>query len=384
MQLGRHFFARQISSLHRIQILVPPNATLQALNHHPDGAVKRQAEEWLKTFQESAHAWMVCDALLHDPLSTQEVHFLCSQTLKHKVQRDFDDLPAGAAGSLRDSLITLLLKFDEGPVRTQLALAVASLAAHLPSVEWGGVGALHWLATRLTANGAGSTALPCLLELLTIFPQEAGSYRPALRPDRRRAFAKELILESKAAISFISSCEQHMPNTTRNKRERVLDAYAAWVPLSQGRLGAEDSVVELPQIDPATFASHPLTGLAIESLRLYETNEVEFDHAVDVVCELVRVTVPCDSLVSVDDIGGIPPTSMPLVQLLVPCVMGLRPALATAASSEGVDDDVAKGIARLFAEVGEAYISLITTVRNHFGEIKHATFSSPSIFNIGF
>ena len=130
----------------------------QALNHHPDAAVKRQAEQWLKQFQESADAWTVCDGLLHDPVSTPEVNFLCSQTLKHKVQRDFDDLPAGAAGSLRDSLIALLLKFDEGPVRTQLALAVASLAAHLPAAEWGGVGALQWLATRLTGNGAGSTA----------------------------------------------------------------------------------------------------------------------------------------------------------------------------------------------------------------------------------
>lgn len=363
---GRHFsFPRRVflSSLtprHRDTLLT----STQALNHHPDAAVKRQAEEWLKTFQESADAWTVCDGLLHDPGSTPEVNFFCSQTLKHKVQRDFDDLPAGAARSLRESLITLLLKFDEGPVRKQLALAVASLAAHLPAAEWGGVGALQWLATRLTGNGGGSTALPCLLELLTVFPQEAGSYRPAVRPDRRRAFAKELIFASHSAINVISSCVQHMPDTSRNKRERVLDAYAAWVRLSQGRLNAEEPVVELPQIDATTLAAHPLTTLALESLGMHETNEKVFDHAVDAVCELVRATVLDTAQVSLDAPEGIPPSSMPLVQLLVPRVMALRPILIAAAGSQGANDDVAKGIARLFAEVGETYVNLIATVRD--------------------
>jgi len=334
----------------------------QALNHHPDVAVKRQAEQWLKSFQESADAWSVCDRLLHDPSSTPEVHFLCSQTLKHKVQRDFDDLPAGAAASLRDSLITLLLKYGEGPVRTQLALAVASLAAHLPAAEWGGVGALQWLATRMARDGAGHTALPCLLELLTVFPQEAGSYRPAVRPDRRRAFAKELILASQSAIHFIAACVQQLPDTTHNKHERVLDAYAAWVRLSQGRLNADDPAVELPQIDAATLALHPLTALALESLGRYDTNESEFDSAVDAVCELVRATVTESASAAVEAPGGIPSASMPLVQLLVPRVMALRPALNAAAGSQGADDEIAKGIARLFAEVGEAYVNLIATV----------------------
>jgi len=209
-----------------------------------------------------------------------------------------------------------------------------------------------------------------------VFPQEAGSYRPAVRPDRRRAFARELITASQAAVHLISSCVQHMPENSRNKRGRVLDAYAAWVRLSQGRLNADDPSAagprEPPQIDPATLAAHPLTALALESLGLHATDEAAFDHAVDAVCELVRATVTATTSgggSAVDNTGtdavgvngGIPPASMPLVQLLVPRVMALRPALTAAAGTDGADDDVAKGIARLFAEVGEAYVDLIAT-----------------------
>ena len=37
-------------------------------------------------------------------------------------------------------------------MRTQLAVAMASLAAHLPATEWDGIGALQWLATRMSGG----------------------------------------------------------------------------------------------------------------------------------------------------------------------------------------------------------------------------------------
>ena len=108
---------------------------------------------------------------------------------------------------------------------------------------------------------------------------------------------------------------------------------------------------------------------------MHETNEAEFDHAVDAVCELVRATVGDGAAEAGDGgsasaaQGGIPPSSMPLVQLLVPRVMALRHVLAKAATAHGADDDVAKGIARLFAEVGEAYVNFIATVGHIFSVV---------------
>ncbi len=91
-----------------------------------------------------------------------------------QVQRDFEELPEGAAASLRDSLVELLLRFGTGssPVRTQLCLAVAALTAHMPPQQWGPGGSLQWLVQRLSiGTDSQQAALPCLLDLLTILPQ---------------------------------------------------------------------------------------------------------------------------------------------------------------------------------------------------------------------
>lgn len=68
------------------------------------------------------------------------------------------------------------------------------------------------------------------------------------------------------------------------------------------------------------------------------------------------------------------PRMMPLVNDLVPAIMALRPRFAVCArraagekasprALHGYDDDeeTARGMARLFAEVGEAYVGLIAT-----------------------
>jgi hypothetical protein len=91
------------------------------------------------------------------------------------VQRDFEELPQGAAQSLRDSLVTLLVKHCQGnaAVRTQLCLAIAALAAHLPAAQWGPTGVVGWLAQRLGGE-AQNVSLPCMLELLTVLPQVGG------------------------------------------------------------------------------------------------------------------------------------------------------------------------------------------------------------------
>lgn len=55
-------------------------------------------------------------------------------------------------------------------MRTQLCLAVAALAAHLPAVQWGPTGVVGWLVQRLGGEPQ-AVSLPCMLELLTVLPQ---------------------------------------------------------------------------------------------------------------------------------------------------------------------------------------------------------------------
>jgi|TARA_B110000967_G_scaffold66110_1_gene68340 transportin-3 len=258
----------------------------------------------------------------------------------------------------------LLLKHGEGPVRTQLAVAMASLAAHLPATEWDGIGALQWLATRMSGDGTDPSPLSCLLELLVVFPQEAGSYRPAVHPERRRNFARELILESKSAITIITSCLENVSAKTRKTCERALDAYAAWVRLSQGRLYAVDQPLQAPQIDAATLCAHPLTLLTLQSLTTHDSSPSQFDHAVDATCELIRATTSkADDSGDNDRQNSVPTSSLQLVQVIVSSVLALKPTLIAASQSDGSLDEIAKGISRLLAEIGEEYVTIIAEVR---------------------
>uniref|UniRef100_A0A2P2MLS6 Transportin-3-like n=1 Tax=Rhizophora mucronata TaxID=61149 RepID=A0A2P2MLS6_RHIMU len=77
---------------------------LSALYHHPDDAVRMEADRWLQGFQRTLDAWQVADNLLHDPSSNLETLIFCSQTLRSKVQRDFEELPSEAFRPLRSSL----------------------------------------------------------------------------------------------------------------------------------------------------------------------------------------------------------------------------------------------------------------------------------------
>lgn len=73
---------------------------------------------------------------------------------------------------LRDSLMQLLFKFGTGApaVRTQLCLAIAALAAHLPATQWGEGGVLRWLMDKFSGQDP-AMAMSCMLELLTVLPQ---------------------------------------------------------------------------------------------------------------------------------------------------------------------------------------------------------------------
>ena len=61
--------------------------------------------------------------------------------------------------------------------------------------------------------------------------------------------------------------------------------------------------------------------------------------------------------------SSIPASSLQLVQVIVSSVLELKPALLAASQSEGSLDEIAKGISRLLAEIGEEYVAVIAEVR---------------------
>ncbi|XP_074589780.1 transportin MOS14 [Curcuma longa] len=299
---------------------------LNALYHHPDDGVRARADRWLQDFQRTIDAWQVSDSLLHDSSSNIETLVFCSQTLRSKVQRDFEELPSEAFCPLRDSLYTLLKKFSKGPpkVRTQICIAVAALAAHVSISDWGDGGVLNWISNEMRSN---PEYIRSFLELLVVLPEEACNYRIAARPERRRQFDKELTSSSEVALSLLTSCLGF-----DDLKEQILEGFTSWIRMCHG-------------ITASTLASHPLVHAALSSLK----SEQFLEAAVNATSELIRFTVSRSS-------GDISAQS-PLILVLVPQIMSLREQLLDSSKDE---EDV-KAIARLFAEMGDSYVDLIAT-----------------------
>ncbi|KAH7433969.1 hypothetical protein KP509_07G095100 [Ceratopteris richardii] len=316
---------------------------LQALYHDPSPTTRNAANQWLQDFQQSLEAWQISDSLLHDPSINLEVLYFCAQTLRTKIQRDFDDLPLDSRIHLRDSVLMLLRRFQHGPasVRTQLCLALAGLAMHISAGDWGRGGVVKWLKEELSVS---NESVSSFLELLTVLPQEAYSHKTAVKPERRRRFQKELGASTQDAFEALTDL------LSRNASVHIVQiivAFAAWLHLAHGRMNV------------STLASHPLVAAALSGLTL----DTSFDAAVDAVTELIRFTVSGTP-------GGLA-EQMPLVQIIVPHVMALKSRFVgslkiTADEShsgdfEGEEEDheIMKGIAQLFTEMGESYVEII-------------------------
>eukprot|EP00854_Cymbomonas_tetramitiformis_P014145 gene14145-16729_t len=305
-----------------------------------------EAGNWLEDFQHSRDAWQVSDQLLHHPESTNEIQFFCAQTLKKKATNDFEELPPGAATGLRDSILAVLMRFAQDvPVRKQLSLALVALAAHMQPDGWDNIGAVQWLAQRLGAQPP-EVSLPCLLELLVILPQECEGY-PSQRPERRRQFYGELLQSTPDALTLLTQC---LTNATGMEKVRmlVIEAFGSWVRLSAGNDMDQSNPLRnqrtLP--DAATLATHPLVAATLEGLN----NPEMFDVCVEASCELIRSTVSSldsEAIEPSQEAGddGEAGVGMP---------GAVEPPNAD-------DEESAKGMARLFAEVGEAYVGLIST-----------------------
>ncbi|OEL21061.1 Transportin MOS14 [Dichanthelium oligosanthes] len=324
---------------------------LAALYHHPDDGIRTAADRWLQEFQHTLDAWQVADSLLHDESSNLETLIFCSQTLRSKVQRDFEELPSEAFRSLQDSLYVLLKKFNKGPpkVRTQICIAIAALAVHVPVEDWGAGGIVNWLSDEMKAH---PEFIPGFLELLIVLPQETSSYKIAARPERRRQFESDLCSSANVAINLLTACmaidqlkeqvnfllfnisfyDTISPWVFSQIPKPVLEGFSSWLRFCHG-------------ISASELASHPLVHMALSSL-----NSDQFlEAAVNVTSELIHATVSHGS--------GTTAEQMPLIQLLVPQIMGLKEQL----KDPSKDEEDVKAIARLFADMGESYVDLIAT-----------------------
>ena len=103
----------------------------------------------------------------------------------------------------------------------------------------------------------------------------------------------------------------------------------------------------LREIPAADVVNSPLLDAVINALSV----DASFEAAVDCMCTIYRDTREVDE-------------SLEIIQTLYPRIIALRPKIAEAAGCE--DQDTFKGITRLFAEAGEAWVVLIARLPTEF------------------
>ena len=193
-----------------------------------------------------------------------------------------------------------------------------------------------------------------------MFPQEARSWRPAVRPERRREHAGELEASAPDALALLASLPPLPPPLAAAR----LEAFAGWVRLGVGRAdgGGPSASASHAALQPAALAAHSCTAAAVAAL----DDPQVFESGVEALSELVRAAEPPPP--HHHHGGGAAPdaaaeaasaaaaaASAPLVNAVVPPILAQRARFA----SPSCDPDEARGLARLFAEVGEAFLSRI-------------------------
>lgn len=101
-------------------------AAIRTILSQDSGPARRTASDWLDTLKTSVYAWEICDQLLSENESI-EVSYLAAHMLRHKISRNFNELPLECYSSLRDSLINHLIINEDYAVQGQLTMAIADL-----------------------------------------------------------------------------------------------------------------------------------------------------------------------------------------------------------------------------------------------------------------
>lgn len=299
---------------------------LATMSSSSDRAQKGQAHEFLEKFQKSPEAWITASEIIQSENADPGAKLFAATTLKGKIVYDLHQLPRESLPSLRQSLLNMLVVFRAGPkpIRMQLCVCLANLAIQM--MEWKDV-----LQVVVATLGTDPQTLPCVLDFLRVLPEEVTEGRKInLSEDELNIRTKELLEDNaQQALALLSQYSQSSESAARNPQ--LLDCITSWLR-------------EVPLND---IVNSSLLKIIIDALSADEP----FESAVECLCAIFNETRDVDECITI-------------IQTLYPHVIALRPKIAEAAREE--DTDKYKGIARIFAEAGEAWVVLIARMPVEF------------------
>ncbi|EEH41790.2 karyopherin [Paracoccidioides lutzii Pb01] len=312
------------------QAFAPVLAALATMQGNAARSEKTHAHEFLEKFQKSVDAWTTTHALLQSTEIPVEAKLFAATTLKGKITYDLDQIPAESLSALRDSILSLLNIYSSGPkpIQTQLCVCLASLAIQMTA----------WKDVLATVGSAlGSESGNCVLEFLKILPEEVTEGRKINMTEEELSTRTAELLENNAdhVLRLLVQYAQSSESAATNPQ--LLECITSW----------------MREIPSAQIVNSSLLDIIIKAL----SNDRSFEAAVDTICTIYRDTL------EVDD-------AMSIIQTLYPRIIALRPKIREAA--ETGDYEMLRGLTRLFAEAGEAWVVLIARLPTQFRSLVEA------------
>eukprot|EP01068_Selenidium_serpulae_P000562 Selendium_serpulae@DN10956_c0_g1_i1.p1 len=178
-------------------------AEVVAAAHELYNNANKDADTWLRKWQQSPESWQTAHHLLSDPTVGLTVHYLAAQTLRTKVMFDFVELPLDCHRSLCDSILGHIVKHIDGPrtVASMLSLALADLSVQT-AATWP-----NPVETAVTALSEckSPNARKRLLDFLKMIPEESIERRVMVDPSSRETHHKILESSAPSVLAYLGS-----------------------------------------------------------------------------------------------------------------------------------------------------------------------------------
>lgn len=319
------------------QTVLDVSAALNSV-YNGSGRTHREADQWLQKFQHSEKAWSVSDAMLRMESAELNVTFFAAQTIHAKIRLNFRELPKESIPMLRNSLVDHLARWSatgKSAVITRICLALAALALQ---ENWQDV--IKDLSARLMQAGPPeqqNQTARVVLEFMKVLPEEAVSHRVVILEATREAFLRQLCGSSTFLLSSLQQIAVGPLGAEVMVQETVFQCLQSWV-----------RHVDVPAQE---LVRSPLLQAAFDALAKREL----FETGVDLLVEVLRKYQT---------------TNYSIVQFMVPKAMSLEAKYSKAVAEE--DEDTARGLCRLFTEMGENYMSVIMAPDDR-GQLKLVT-----------
>lgn len=271
----------------------------------------------------------------------QNFRFYGANIFYNKIRRDFhqlreryyiSSLDLCSSNSLKTALVEHIINLSQESPLDLLVIRRICLALAVLALQLNQRGVVNEILTYM--NPVIATSPVILLELLTVLPEECYNRHIDVENSIREEFSAQLSSSAPQVLEFLATFTNPQSDIRNNQTQiQLLRCFSRWV--------------ENTHISQRLLAQHPLLQFTISALH----NPILFEEATDAIISLFRQYA---GPLCLDD-------DMVLPSVLVPVVISLSALWETNQISKNEhDEEICRAISRLFTEMVESYLYIIT------------------------